>query len=118
MNKTLSDCHSIADLRRVAKRRLPKAVFDYMDGAAEDEVTLYHNQADFGRYELIPRYLVNVKDVDLSTRILGADIGVPFILAPTGMSRLFHHNGERSVARAARKARTLYSLSSNGYHVD
>ena len=112
MHKTLSDCHSIADLRRAAKRRLPKAVFDYIDGAADDEVTLYYNQADFGQYELIPRYLVNVKDVDLSTTVLGADIGVPFVLAPTGMSRLFHHTGERSVARAARKVRTLYSLSS------
>ena len=111
-NKILSGCHSIADLRRGAKRRLPKAVFDYMDGAAEDEVTRYYNQADFGRYELLPRYLVDVKNVDMSTSVLGANIGVPFILAPTGMSRLFHHTGERAVARAAHKARTMYSLSS------
>ena len=111
-NRTLSGCHSIADLRRAAKRRLPRAVFDYMDGAAEDEVTLYRNQADFGRYELLPRFLVDVENVDLSTRVLGADIDVPFILAPTGMSRLFHHTGERAVARAAQKAGTMYSLSS------
>ena len=111
-SRVLSGCHSIADLRRAAKRRLPKAVFDYMDGAAEDEVTLYRNQADFGRYELLPHFLVNVGDIDLSTRVLGAELGVPFVLAPTGMSRLFHHTGERSVARAAHKARTLYSLSS------
>ena len=111
-NRILSGCHSIADLRRAAKRRLPRAVFDYMDGAAEDEVTLYRNQADFGRYELIPRFLVDVGNVDLSTRVLGADIDVPFILAPTGMSRLFHHTGERAVARAAQKAGTMYSLSS------
>ena len=111
-NKILSDCHSIADLRRAAKRRLPKAVFDYMDGAAEDEVTLYHNQADFGQYELLPHFLVDVENVDLSTRVLGAAIDVPFILAPTGMSRLFHHTGERAVARAAQKVRTMYSLSS------
>ena len=110
--KILSRCHSIADLRRAAKRRLPKAVFDYMDGAAEDEVTLYRNQADFGRYELLPHFLVDVGNIDLSTRVLGADLGVPFVLAPTGMSRLFHHTGEKSVARAAHKARTLYSLSS------
>ena len=111
-DRILSGCHSIADLRRAAKRRLPKAVFDYMDGAAEDEVTLYRNQADFGRYELLPRFLVDVGNVDLSTRVLGADIDVPFILAPTGMSRLFHHTGERAVARAAQKAGTMYSLSS------
>ena len=112
MNKRLSACHSIADMRRAAIRRLPKAVFDYMDGAAEDEVTLKRNQADFYRYDLRPRYLVNVKQVDLSTRVLGAAIGVPFVLAPTGMSMLFHHTGERAVARAARKLRTMYSLSS------
>ena len=111
-DRILSGCHSIADLRRAAKRRLPRAVFDYMDGAAEDEVTLYRNQADFGRYELLPRFLVDVGNVDLSTRVLGADIDVPFILAPTGMSRLFHHTGERAVARAAQKAGTMYSLSS------
>ena len=112
MNKRLSACHSIADLRRAAIRRLPKAVFDYMDGAAEDEVTLKRNQSDFYRYDLRPRYLVNVKHVDLSTRVLGAAIGVPFVLAPTGMSMLFHHSGERAVARAARKVNTMYSLSS------
>ena len=112
MSRTLSDCHSIADLRRVAMRRLPRAVFDYMDGAAEDEVTLHRNQADFDQYELIPRYLVDVKDVDISVTVLGSEIDVPFILAPTGMSRLFHHTGERAVARAAQKAGTLYSLSS------
>ncbi|MCY4362557.1 MAG: alpha-hydroxy acid oxidase [Gammaproteobacteria bacterium] len=111
-DRILSGCHSIADLRRAAKRRLPRAVFDYMDGAAEDEVTLYRNQADFGRYELLPRFLVDVGNVDLSTRVLGADIDAPFILAPTGMSRLFHHTGERAVARAAQKAGTMYSLSS------
>ena len=110
--KILSGCHSIADLRRAAKRRLPRAVFGYLDGAAEDEVTLYRNQADFGLYELLPHLLVDVGNIDLSTRALGADLDVPFVLAPTGMSRLFHSTGERSVARAAHKARTLYSLSS------
>lgn len=86
MTKTLSDCYSIPDLRRAAKRRLPKAVFDYMDGAAEDEVTMFRNQADFGQYELIPRYLVDVKDVDLSTTVLGSAIKVPFVLAPTAQA--------------------------------
>jgi len=112
MSKTLSRCYSIADLRRVAKRRLPRSVFAYMDGAAEDEVTLKRNEDDFMRYELMPRYLVDVKDVNLSTHVLGADIDVPFVLAPTGMSRLFHHTGEAAVARSAHKAGTLYSLSS------
>ena len=109
--KILSRCHSIADLRRAAQRRLPKSVFGYLDGAAEDEVTLQRNQADFGRYELLPRFLVDVGNIDLSTRVLGADLGVPYVLAPTGMSRLFHHSGDLAVARAAAKANTLYSLS-------
>ena len=108
----MSRCHSLADLRRAAKRRLPRAVFDYMDGAAEDEVTMRRNQADFGRYELLPHFLTDVGNIDLSVRALGADLDVPFILAPTGMSRLFHSSGERAVARAAHKARTMYSLSS------
>ena len=112
MSKILSRCHSIADLRRAAQRRLPKSVFGYLDGAAEDEVTLQRNQADFGRYELLPHFLVDVGNIDLSTRVLGADLGVPYLLAPTGMSRLFHHAGELAVARAAAKANTLYSLSS------
>ena len=111
-NKILSGCHSLADLRRAARRRLPRAVFDYMDGAAEDEVTLRRNQADFAHYELLPHFLTDVGNIDLSVRALGADLDVPFMLAPTGMSRLFHHTGEKSVARAAHKARTMYSLSS------
>lgn len=112
MNRKLSSCHSITDLRQAAKRRLPKAVFDYMDGAAEDEITLKRNRTDFFRYELLPRYLVDVEHVDLSTSLLGTTINVPFVLAPTGMSRLFHHTGERAVAKAAQKVRTMYSLSS------
>ena len=111
-DKILSRCHSLADLRRAAKRRLPRAVFDYMDGAAEDEVTMRRNQADFGRYELLPHFLTDVGNIDLSVSALGADLDVPFILAPTGMSRLFHSSGERAVARAAQKAGTMYSLSS------
>ena len=111
-NYILSGCHSIADLRRAARRRLPRVVFDHADGAAEDERTLRRNQGDFDRYELIPRYLVDVDNVDLSTRVLGADLDVPFILAPTGMSRLYHHSGETAVAKSAGKAGTMYSLSS------
>ena len=112
MNRTLARCHSIADLRRAARRRLPRAVFDYMDGAAEDEVTLRRNSDDFSQYELIPRCLTGVKDVDLSVSVLGVRIAAPFVLAPTGMSRLFHHAGEAAAARAAHKAGTMYSLSS------
>ena len=112
MSRALARCHSIADLRQVARRRLPRAVFDYMDGAAEDEVALRRNSDDFSQYALIPRCLTGVKEADLSVSVLGVRIATPFVLAPTGMSRLFHHAGEAAAARAAHKAGTLYSLSS------
>jgi L-lactate dehydrogenase (cytochrome) len=112
MNRRLARCHSIADLRRAAQRRLPRAAFDYADGAAEDEVTLARNTAAFQRYALLPRTLVDVSDVDLSTRVLGQAIDLPLILAPTGITRLFHHEGELAVARAARDAGIPFTLSS------
>ena len=108
----LNKCYSIADLRALAKRRLPRAVFDYMDGGADDETTLLYNKSGFNRYQLVPKTLVDVSSVDLSTTILGQKIDLPLILAPTGMSRLFHPEGEAAVARVANRAGTIYSLSS------
>ncbi|HEY5656655.1 MAG TPA: alpha-hydroxy-acid oxidizing protein, partial [Myxococcota bacterium] len=110
--RRLARCHSIADLRRCAERRLPRAVFDYADGAAEDEVTLARNTSAFDAYELLPRTLVDVSDVDLSTSVLGQPVDLPLILAPTGFTRLFHHRGEIAAALAAREAGLLYTLSS------
>jgi L-lactate dehydrogenase (cytochrome) len=114
MNNTLMRAHNIADLRTVARARLPKPMFDYIDGGADDEQTLRHNRDAFARWHLIPRYLIDVSRVDTRTRVLGHDIEWPVILAPTGMSRLFHHEGERAVCRAAAAAGTLYTLSSMG----
>lgn len=94
-----------------AKSRLPHAVFSYIDGAAEDESTLRRNRQGFARQTLIPRVLIDVGDVDLSTTILGTKVELPVIFAPTGMSRLFHHYGELAVARAAQKSGAVYSLS-------
>ena len=98
--RRLARSHSIADLRRLAKRRLPRAVFDYADGAAEDEVTARRNEAAFEDYELLPRVLRDVSSVDLSTTVLGTPVSMPVLLAPTGMTRLFHHDGEAAAARA------------------
>lgn len=112
MNTRLDRCNSIIDLREAARRRLPRTMFDYIDGGADDEVTLRRNPRAFGRYELVPRVLKNVARVDLSTRVFGSRIELPVICAPTGASRLFHHEGEAAVARAAHKAGTIYSLSS------
>jgi len=110
--RRVSRCHSIADLRRVAKRRLPRVMFDYMDGGAEDEVALYGNCAAFDAWRLIPRVLVDVAEVELGTEIMGQKSELPLVIAPTGMSRLFHYRGEMAVAPAAARAGLIYSLSS------
>lgn len=107
----LQRCHNINDLRRVAKRRVPSPMFNYLDGAADDEVTLARNVGDFAQYELLPRFLVDVSDIDPATTVMGQPVSMPLILAPTGMSRLFHRDGELAVARAAARAGTIYSLS-------
>lgn len=107
----LDQCYSIADLRQMAKRHLPAPVFHYMDGAAEDEITLQQNRNAFEKYQVVPRVLRDVSKIDTSTTILGQPSSLPLILAPTGMSRLFHYQGEEAVSRAAHKAGLVYSLS-------
>ncbi len=104
-------CHNSADFRRAAQRRLPAPMFHYLDGAADDEVTLRRSERDFDELELYPRYLVDVSAVDAGTTVMGQAIDFPVVLAPTGMSRLFHYAGELAVARAASAANTIYSLS-------
>ncbi|EED36214.1 L-lactate dehydrogenase (cytochrome) [Luminiphilus syltensis NOR5-1B] len=108
--KSLKQCHSIADLRLRAKGRLPKPIFDYLDGGSDDEISLRRNSSAFDDYELLPRYLNDVQQIDLGTRVLGLDIQLPFFLSPTGTSRLFHHHKELGVARAAAEAGTLYNF--------
>lgn len=107
----LGRAHNIRDLRRFARLRVPAPMFHYMDGAADDEVTLARNEADFGRYELLPRYLRDVSSIDTRTTVMGAPVEFPVVLAPTGMSRLFHNDGEIAVSTAAAAAGTVYSLS-------
>jgi L-lactate dehydrogenase (cytochrome) len=108
---SLANCRNIDDLRRRARRKLPSPMFHYLDGGADDEWTMRRNTAAFDDYELQPGYLADVSSVDLSTRVLGCELALPFFLAPTGMSRLFHHQKEPAVARAAARHGTLYSLS-------
>lgn len=107
----LGRCHNIRDLRRYARLRIPRPMFHYLDGAADDEVTLGRNERDFDRYELLPRYLVDVSSIDTRTTVMGAPIDFPVVLAPTGMSRLFNNDGELAVSAAAAEAGTVYSLS-------
>jgi len=112
MLTALERAYDIDDLRQLARARLPKAIFDYIDGGADDEYSLRRNREVFARYQLVPRYLVDVSRTDTRTSVLGKSIEWPVLLAPTGMSRLFHHEGERAVARAAALSGTYYSLSS------
>lgn len=104
-------CHNVEDLRRAAQRRLPAPLFHYIDGGADDEWTLRRNTAAFEHWALQPQVLRDVSAIDLRTRVLGCDLDLPFFLAPTGMSRLFHHDKELGAARAAQAFGTLYSLS-------
>jgi L-lactate dehydrogenase (cytochrome) len=112
--RRLSECHNIADLRKLAKRKLPWPIFNYMDGGADDEITLRRNTSAFDDYELLPTQLSDISNIDLSTTVLGKKIDWPVFLAPTGASRLFHHDKEPAVARAAKKFGTIYSLSTLG----
>jgi len=107
---------SIQDLRPVARRRLPRVVFDYLDGGAEGEVTLRENCRVFDDVTLRPRHAVAVPHCDLRTRILGLDLALPFLLAPVGYSRLMHPGGEVAAAHAAGAAGTAYILSTISGH--
>ena len=102
---------NIGDLRRLAKRRLPRLVFDYIDGGADAEVTLRDNVKAYQELTFRPRGAVAISTCDLKTTILGAELELPFILAPIGSSRMFYPNGEVLAARAAGKAGTGYILS-------
>jgi L-lactate dehydrogenase (cytochrome) len=102
---------NIADLRRVAKKRLPRVVFDYIDGGADAEWTLRENSRVFDDVILRPRSAVATDRVDLRTTVLGQSIELPFLLAPVGSSRLFYPRGEEAAARAAGEAGTIYTLS-------
>lgn len=108
---SLKNCHNIADLRKRAKSKLPAPMFHYIDGGSDDEWTLRRNTQAFDDYQLMPNYLVDVEHIDTSTSVFDTQLDLPFFLSPTGMSRLFHHDKELAVSRAAEKFGTLYSLS-------
>jgi L-lactate dehydrogenase (cytochrome) len=107
----LAQCYSTADYEDAARRRLPRPLFDYICGGADDEKTAAANVASFDRYDLFPRYMTDVTRVSGATRVLGCELDWPLILAPTGMSRMFHPDGEQAVAIAAAYAGCGYALS-------
>ncbi|MDI1288971.1 MAG: alpha-hydroxy acid oxidase [bacterium] len=114
LQRRLDRCASIWDLRAMAKRRTPNAVFDYTDGAAMSETTLARSRAAYQRVEFVPRVLRNVADVDMGVDMLGQRSALPFALAPTGFTRMMHEAGEPAVARAAALKGLPYALSTLG----
>ncbi len=110
----VSSCHNIEALRRRARRRLPKPVYDYIDGGSDDEIAYRRNTDAFDDYELLPSQLTDVSSIDTKTTLFGRRIEWPVMVSPTGASRLFHRDGELAVARAAERAGTVYSLSTLG----
>ena len=109
--RQLARAANIADLRAIAKRRLPHGIFDYIDGGAEDEITMQRNSAAFQRYEFVPRVLRNVSGIDTATQFLGRTLETPLIFSPTGFTRIAHSQGELSVARVAANHGLPYCLS-------
>jgi L-lactate dehydrogenase (cytochrome) len=108
----LSDCHNIDDFRLLAKQRLPWPVFDYIDGAADDEITRARNRAAYDDCDLVPEVLAGVAEIDTSVTILGRRSALPLILSPTALQRVFHWQGERAVAAAAEKFGLWFGISS------
>ncbi|WP_419848280.1 alpha-hydroxy acid oxidase [Candidatus Poriferisocius sp.] len=109
--RRLSRAASVVDLREMARRRLPAGVFDYIDGAAEDELTMERNAAAFDQWEFVPRVLRDVSALDTSVELLGRRHPLPLALSPTGFTRIVCPDGELAVARAAARKGIAYSLS-------
>jgi len=113
-SRALDNCVTIDDLQRLAKRRLPAPMFEYLRGGAEDERALRNNREAYSRVQLIPNYMRDVSRIDTSARVLGSDTGMPLLLGPVGFAGLFHHEREIGAVVAAEKHKTFYSLATWG----
>ncbi len=113
-SRRLASAASVRDLRRLAMRRAPRAVFDYTDGGAGDELSLRRSREAFARVEFEPRVLQDVSSVDAATTILGRPASMPLVFGPTGFTRMMHTEGEPAVARVAQRAGIPYALSTMG----
>ena len=109
--RKIAYCYNLEDFRELARKRLPSPMFHYIDGAAEDEWTYRRNTLAFNEHELVPRFLIDVENIDTSVEVLGQKISWPFLCSPTGFHRLFHHDGEAGAARAASRTGTIFCLS-------
>lgn len=110
----LARCNNSRDFRKLAQQRLPSPLFHYIDGGADDEVTLRRNTEAFDDVDLVPNVLAGMDGVDLSTQVLGQRLDLPLFFSPTAMQRLFHRDGERAVASAAEEFGTLFGISTIG----
>ena len=114
MYGSINNCHNVKDFRNLAKKRLPSPIFHYIDGAADDEITYKRNTDAYEDCDLIPNVLSGVDKVDMSTTVMGQKLDMPLYCAPTALQRLFHHEGEIGVAKAAEKFGTMFGISSLG----
>jgi L-lactate dehydrogenase (cytochrome) len=110
----LRQCSNVNDFRALARRRLPGPIFHYIDGAADDEVTYRRNTEAYERCDLVPNVLAGVETIDMTTTVMGQRLAMPLFCSPTALQRLFHHDGERAVAKAAEKFGTMFGVSSLG----
>ncbi len=110
----LKDCHSFGDFRELARRRLPSPIFNYIDGAADDELTYERNTKSFESCDLVPNVLQGAEAIDMSVTVMGQNLAMPIYCSPTALQRVFHHEGENAVAAAADKFGTLFGVSSLG----
>jgi len=110
----IDKCNNVNDFRSMARRRLPGPIFHYIDGAADDEITYRRNTEAYERCDLVPNVLAGVESIDMSTTIMGQKLNMPLFCSPTAFQRLFHHDGERAVAKAAQKFGTMFGISSLG----
>src|SRR5262245_59018108 len=111
---SLARANNIADLRKLARRRLPRPIFDYIDGGADDEITLRRNASAFADFEIVPDVLTDVSRIRSETVLFGEHVEWPLMLSPTGLNRLFHRDAELAVVRAAAGHGLLYGLSTLG----
>jgi L-lactate dehydrogenase (cytochrome) len=110
----LKHCHNFHDFRTLAKKRLPGPIFNYIEGAADDELTYRRNWQSFDDCDLVPNVLRDVKEIDMSVSVMGQKLDMPIYCSPTALQRIFHHEGEFAVAAAAEKFGTMFGVSSLG----
>ena len=110
----LEQCFNFHDFRELARRRLPRPIFNYIDGAADDETTYRRNTRAFEDCDLVPNILGGVEHVDLSVSVLGQKLALPVYCSPTALQRLFYYDGERAVAQAVERFGTMFGISSLG----